>query len=127
MHNTLLYSFYIYLVVQKTEDDPKPKRRVMENPSSDGIPSSVSPNNAASSTQSFLTGKPSDKAIKMTSEELCQWLEKECTDDKYVKCFRKSKINGKVMATLTNDDLKEMGIAEGYLRKKMLVQFREIS
>ena len=62
----------------------------------------------------------------MTSEELCQWLKEKCIADEYIERFRKDDIDGLVLATYNDDDLKGMGISEPHIRKKIMVQFRKI-
>ena len=92
----------------------------------DPAPSSVSPSVTASSTPSLLTVTPSDKAMNMATEELCQWLKEKRIDDKYIEYFRKDDIDGSVLAEYTDEDLEGMGISESHIRKKIRIQFRKI-
>ena len=92
---------------------------------SSASPSASTPPTAAAST-SLLTATPSDKAQNMTSEELCQWLKERRIADKYIECFRENDIDGSVLAVYTDDDLKEMGISELHIIKKIRAQFNKI-
>ena len=70
---------------------------------------------------------PSAKAMEMSSEELCKWLKQKTIDDDYIERFRKEEVDGSELATYTDDDLKELGISESRIRKKIMVQFRKIN
>ena len=70
---------------------------------------------------------PSEKAVKMDTEELCKWLKEKKIDDKYIECFREDDVDGSVLATYDDDDLKGLGISESHIRKKIMVQFRKIN
>ena len=68
---------------------------------------------------------PSESAKKMSTKELCQWLLNELKlSDGDVECFDKDAIDGKVLAELDLEDLKELGIERSFVRKKIIIKFR---
>ena len=83
--------------------------------------------NPAPSSDSLTIVQPSDKAINMTTEELCQWLKNKKITPEYIKFFEGNDIDGSVLATFDDQDLKDLGISEPYIRKKIRTQFRRIS
>ena len=74
-----------------------------------------------------LVGQPSAKALAMSTEKLCQWLKDRNVADNYIACFREDNIDGLEMAAYDDNDLKELGISEPRIRKKIMIQFRRIS
>lgn len=70
---------------------------------------------------------PSEKAKKMTTEELCQWLRKIKVSDDYIKLFEEEDIDGSVLAQYEFNDLEDLGISKGFVRKKIITKFRNIS
>ena len=71
-------------------------------------------------------GAPSAKAMDMITEELCQWLKDIKIDVMYIECFRGEDIDGSVLAVCDDSDLKDIGISEPRIRKKIMVNFRKI-
>lgn len=84
------------------------------------------PSDMVPSTSSAVT-EPSARAMKMTSEELCQWLKEKRIAARYIEYFRENDIDGSVLGACTDDDLKEMGISEPFIRKKIIIQFGNIN
>ena len=126
MTNIIVLYVYTYVVIQRIKeikDDPDLKKVVLETLAPDPAPSSASPSSVAPSS----LGAPSDKAMKMTSEELCQWLKEKKIADKYIECFREDDVDGSELATYNDDDLEHLGISEPRIRKKIMVKFRAIS
>lgn len=74
----------------------------------------------------LLSATPSGKAEKMTIKELCEWLKTINISDDYIKLFQDNGINGGTLATLDDEDLKELGISKRFVRKNIMVQFRQI-
>jgi len=74
----------------------------------------------------WLSAKPSGQAENMTTKELCGWLKTIRVSDEYIKLFEENDINGGTLATLNYEDLKDVGISEQFIRKKIIVQFRQI-
>jgi len=62
----------------------------------------------------------------MTIKELCEWLKTINISDDYIKLFQDNGINGGTLATLDDEDLKELGISKRFVRKNIMVQFRQI-
>ena len=81
---------------------------------------------APSISSSSSIGAPSAKAMDMSTKELCQWLEDIKIADKYIECFREEMIDGSELAAYDDTDLKDLGITEQRIRKKIMVQFRKI-
>ena len=77
-------------------------------------------------TSVLLSAKPSGKAENMTTKELCEWLKTVNVSDDYIKLFEENDINGGILTTFTDEDLKDMGISKGFIRKKIMVQLRQI-
>ena len=70
----------------------------------------------------------SDKAKKMTTEELSQWLRNELKiSDNDIECFEREDIDGSLLAGFDVNDLEEIGIQKSYIRKKIITKFRNIS
>ena len=78
---------------------------------------------------STLTLPPaSDKAKKMTTEELSQWLRNELKiSDNDIECFEREDIDGSLLAEFDFNDLEEIGIQKSHIRKKIITKFRQIS
>ena len=89
-------------------------------------PNSASLSIAAPSISPSSIGAPSAKAMDMSTEELCQWLKDIMIDVKYIECFRGEQIDGSELAAYDDSDLKDLGISEQRIRKKIMVQFRKI-
>ena len=84
----------------------------------------VAPPNILTSTLPPL----SDKAKKMTTDELCQWLRNVLKiSDNDIKCFESEGIDGSLLAEFDVNDLEEIGIQKSYIRKKIITKFRNIS
>ena len=96
----------------------------METIAPDTIPSTTSVVPASISQLSLA--EPSDKAKSMSIEELCQWLKDKKIASEYIECFREDDVDGSVLAVYDDEDLKELGISEARIRKKIMVQFRNI-
>ena len=62
------------------------------------------------------------KLENMTTTELCGWLKEIKIKDKYIKYFEEHDINGSVLITCEADDLKGLGISEGFIRKKIVAK-----
>ena len=75
----------------------------------------------------MLSLEPSRHAENLTTEELCEWLKTIKLSDDYIKLFEKNDINGGVLATFEDEDLQEMGISQGFIRKKIMGQFRQLN
>ena len=75
----------------------------------------------------MLSLEPSSHAENLTTEELCEWLKTIKLSDDYIKLFEKNDINGGVLATFEDEDLQEMGISQGFIRKKIMGQFRQLN
>ena len=80
----------------------------------------------ASSVSPSLVATPSAKAADMSTEELCQWLKDKKVADNYIACFREADVDGEVLEVYDDNDLKEMGITEPHIRKKIMIQFRKL-
>ena len=74
----------------------------------------------------LLSSKPSGRAEKMTTKELCEWLKKINVKNDYIELFEQYGINGGALTTFSEEDLKEMGITLGFVRKNIMAQFRQI-
>ena len=99
----------------------------MENLTPDPATSSLATASvAAPSVVPSLVALPSAKATDMSTEELCQWLKDKKVADKYIAYFREGDVDGEVLATYDDNDLKGLGITEPHIRKKIMVQFRKI-
>ena len=108
--------------------DPELKKAVMETLAPDPVtPSLATASVPVSSVVPSLVALPSDKAMAMSTEELCQWLEEKKVADNYIACFREDNVDGSELAAYDDDDLKELGISEPYIRKKIMIQFRRIT
>jgi len=70
--------------------------------------------------------EPSSAAKKMTTDQLCEWLRSIDIDDEYIQCFRKARIKGSALAIFDENNLKEIGLSISYIRKQILVEFRDI-
>ena len=73
-----------------------------------------------------LTKQPSDKAMNMTTIELCQWLKDTKISQEYIEYFKRDKVDGSELAAYKDEDLKDMGISESRVRIRILTQFRKI-
>ena len=88
------------------------------------------PSSASITTPSIspsLLAAPSEKAMNMTTEELCKWLKDTKINVKYINCFREDGVDGSELATYDDNDLEDLGISEQRIRKKIMVQFRKIN
>ena len=74
----------------------------------------------------WLSAKPSGQAENMTTNELCEWLKAIHVCDEYIKLFEENDINGGTLATLNDEDLEDMGISKRFIRKNIMVRFRQI-
>lgn len=71
---------------------------------------------------------PSEKVTKMTTEELCQWLQNEViVSDSDIECFKEEQIDGSLLAEFDHKDLEELGIKKGLTRIKIVAKFKNIS
>ena len=73
-----------------------------------------------------LTKQPSDRAMNMTTAELCQWLKDKKISKEYIEYFERDEIDGSELAAYKDEDLKDIGISESRVRIKILTQFRKI-
>ena len=118
-----------FTVIEKIKQNPELKKAVLETLA----PGPVTPSLATASVTapsvvpSSLMVVPSTKAMAMNTEELCQWLKDWNIADHYIECFREDKIDGKELAAYDDNDLKDLGISEPRIRKKIMIQFRNIS
>ena len=78
----------------------------------------------ASSTMSLPD--PSETAKNMTTDQLCEWLKSIDIDDEYIQCFKKAHIKGRTLVFFTENELEEIGVSLSYVRKQILVEFRNI-
>ena len=90
-------------------------------------PSLATASVTAPSVVPSLVAVPSDKAMAMSTEELCQWLKDRNIADTYIECFREENVDGAELAAYDDNDLKQLGISEPRIRKKIMIQFRKIS
>ena len=99
----------------------------MENLTPDpATPSLATESVGASSVLPSLVATPSAKATDMSTEELCQWLKDKKVADNYIACFREVDVDGEVLEAYDDNDLKELGITEPHIRKKIMIQFRKL-
>ena len=117
----------IAIVIQRIKDDPELQKAVMETLAPVPTPSSASVSIITPSISPSSVGALSDKAMGMTTEELCQWLKDIKVDVKYIEFFREENVDGSELATYDDSDLQELGISEQRIRKKIMVQFRKIT
>ena len=68
--------------------------------------------------------QPSDKAMNMTTAELCQWLKELKIPVKYIEYFEKEEIDGSQLAEYKEEHLDF--ISEPRIRIKILAKFRKI-
>ena len=117
-----------FTVIERIKHDPELKKAVMETLAPDPVtPSLATASVAAPSVVPSLVATPSDKAMNMSTEELCQWLKDRNVADNYIACFREDNVDGSELAAYDDNDLKELGITEPRIRKKIMIQFRKIS
>jgi len=62
-----------------------------------------------------------DVVSQWTVDNVCQWLQSVQFDD-YIPKFKKSHIDGELLISLTDDDLKNLGVDDGFHRKKILLR-----
>ena len=107
---------YHHVVLQTTEENPEVREEITAPslPSMPVIPS-ISP----------TSNQPSERAISMTTEELCTWLKKHIKDE-YIELFEKEEIDGSELAIYSEEDLEHLVISVSRIRKKILIQFRKI-
>ena len=110
----VLTTYYMYIVLRKLEADQELREAVMKSlVSKPRIPTS-------------LAKQPSDKAMNMTTEELCQWLKVKLIPAEYIECFERLGIDGSDLADYNEEDLKKLGVSESHIRKRIMNQFRKI-
>ena len=63
----------------------------------------------------------------MSVEDICIWLRQIKVDEDYIKLFEENDIDGCILVDYDASDLEEMGISKGFVRKKVIVQFRQIT
>ena len=68
-----------------------------------------------------------DKQKAMTTEDLCKFLKDIGIEDDYIELFKKDKTNGCELATYDDNDLKDLGITQKRIRKKILARFKELA
>ena len=61
----------------------------------------------------------------MTTKELCQWLKDLGISDSDIKCFEEEEIDGSLLAEFNEKDLEELGIKKGFIRKKIIIKFKQ--
>ena len=72
--------------------------------------------------------QPSEKALEMTSQELCHWLRNELKiSETDIECFEREEIDGSLLADFYHGELEELGIKKSFVRIKIIKKFREIS
>jgi len=86
----------------------------------------LSSSTAVPATSMMSLSEPSDTAKKMTTDQLCEWLKIIDIDDEYIQCFRKARIKGRTLAFFDENNLLEIGVSVSYVRKQILVEFRDI-
>ena len=100
--------------MQQLEENPELKKVMSQklapsiNPTPASVPAVVEPSK------------------KMTCKELCDWLRAKKIADKYIELFEEDDIDGKELAEYNDEDLKELGILEPRIRKKILVNFKDL-
>lgn len=114
MYIHIITYFIYFIVLQTIEENPEIREAVMKQLS---VSPSISPS---------LTKQPSDRAMNMTTAELCQWLKDKKISKEYIKYFEEEEIDGSELAAYNDEDLKDMGISEPRVRIKILTQFRKI-
>lgn len=68
--------------------------------------------------------QPSDKAMNMTTTELCQWLKKLKIPDEYIEHFEQEEIDGLQLAEYKEEDLDFIPVRR--IRIKIVTQFKKI-
>lgn len=87
--------------------------------------SEVSEQQPPTSSLSPTKDLPSEKAMKMSHKELCDWLKNIA--GKYLYLFEEDEmIDGEEFAYYTEQSLEEMGVSESRIRIRILRQFRKI-
>ena len=104
-------------MIQKLEENPELKKKMLQKlvPSIDSKPVSTA------SVSSVV-----EPSKKMTCKELCDWLRARKIADKYIKLFEDEGVDGKELAEYDDDDLKDFGITEQRIRKRILVNFKDL-
>ena len=116
-------------VLQKLEENPDLKKALLQTLATTATSTaSVSPlSGPAASVSPSLVVLPSQGAMNMTHEQLCDWLKEKKIAGKYLQLFEEDEsIDGGELATYTEQDLEELGISESRIRKKILHHFRQI-
>jgi len=103
--------------MQQLEENPELKKAMLQK-----LASSINPTPVSSTSDSSVI----EPSKKMTCKELCDWLRAKKIADKYIKLFDEDEIDGKELATYNDQDLQELGISESRIRKKILVNFKDI-
>ena len=110
----VLTNYYMYIVLQKLEANQELREAVLKSlVSSPRIPPS-------------LAKQPSDKAMNMSTEELCQWLKVKNIPDKYIEYFEREEVDGSQLAAYNEEHLEDIGVSESRIRIKIMTQFRKI-
>ena len=107
------FAYMLLLVMQQLEDNPELKRAMLEK-----LAPPIDQTTSASSTV--------EPSKKMTCEELCDWLKAKKIAEKYIKLFEEDDVDGKELAEYNDQDLIDLGISEPRIRKKILVNFRDL-
>lgn len=117
--------YYTYIVLQKFEENPKFRETgITSSPVLSSVSTPVAP---ITSISPLLTAQPSEKAMDMTTAELCEWLKEIKIPDKYIEYFKEMEIDGLELAAYTDEILEKMGISEPHIRIRILVKFQKIS
>ena len=113
-------------MIQKIEDNPELKKAVLQNLTLSEI-SPMQPSMPSVASVSPSQDLPSQKAMKMSHEEMCDWLREKKIAGKYLHLFEEDEmINGEEFSFYTEKELEELGVAESRIRIRILVQFRKI-
>ena len=71
------------------------------------------------------SGKASEKAKRMTTAEVVQWLGENGLGE-YKELFKEEDVDGSLLADLDSGDLEAMGMVNPFHRKKLLKKFNQI-
>ena len=109
-----VYDFCTFVVMQQLEENPELKKAMLQKlapsiiPTPASVPAVVEPSK------------------KMTCKELCDWLRAKKIADKFIELFENEDIDGKELAEYNDKDLQDLGILESRIRKKILVNFKDL-
>ena len=104
-------------MVQQLEEDPDLKKEMLQK-----LAQSINSTTVSMASVSSVV----EPSKKMTCQELCDWLRAKKIADKYIELFEKDEIDGKELAEYNDEDLQHLGISESRIRKKILVNFKDL-